>query len=91
MAKDRGSDPFLEDDGLSSIPEFQDLVLSCAYSQPGLLKKGCKNFREMKYYNVSLKLEHYSCYTDLLAQSGYIEEALSLVSSIMHCEHNKYF
>lgn len=61
----------------------------CACSHSGLLDKGRKIFREMtRKYSVAPKLEHYSCYVDLLARSGNIEEALGVVNSMLYEPNN---
>ncbi|GFP91372.1 pentatricopeptide repeat-containing protein at2g13600, partial [Phtheirospermum japonicum] len=56
----------------------------CACSHSGLLDKGRQIFNEMirKNYSITPKLEHYACYVDLLARSGFIEEALGVVESM---------
>ncbi|KAL6525954.1 hypothetical protein OROHE_015478 [Orobanche hederae] len=59
------------------------LGVLCACSHSGLLNKGCEIFNHMIQNNlVTPRLEHYSCYVDLLARSGYIEEALGVVTSM---------
>ncbi|KAG8368449.1 hypothetical protein BUALT_Bualt15G0046600 [Buddleja alternifolia] len=55
----------------------------CACSHSGLLNKGREIFNKMTRENsISPKLEHYACYVDLLARSGFIEEALNVVNSM---------
>ncbi|KAL3614263.1 hypothetical protein CASFOL_042337 [Castilleja foliolosa] len=56
----------------------------CACSHSGLLDKGREIFNEMIRENsvITPKLEHYACYIDLLARSGFIEEALGVVESM---------
>ncbi|KAL8042509.1 hypothetical protein ABFX02_09G056300 [Erythranthe guttata] len=51
---------------------FLGALSACSHS--GLLDKGCEIFDEMNRKDslISPKLEHYSCYIDLLARSGYI-------------------
>lgn len=66
------------------------LGVLCACSHSGLLDKGREVFKEMIRSNaVSPRLEHYACYVDLLARSGFIEEALGVVTS-MPLEANNY-
>lgn len=66
------------------------LGVLCACSHSGLLDKGREVFKEMIRSNaISPRLEHYACYVDLLARSGFIEEALGVVSS-MPFEANNY-
>ncbi|KAL8042507.1 hypothetical protein ABFX02_09G056150 [Erythranthe guttata] len=81
------------DEALRLFSEMQELCLllpdsgtflgalsACTHS--GLLDKWREIFDEMtrKDSLISPKLEQYSCYIDLLARSGYIEEALGVVS-----------
>ncbi|KAL7099165.1 hypothetical protein ACP275_09G065800 [Erythranthe tilingii] len=68
---------------------FLDALSACSHS--GLLDKGREIFDEMSRKDslISPKLEHYSCYIDLLARSGYIEEALGVVSC-MPFEANEF-
>ncbi|KAI3445920.1 hypothetical protein Pfo_002585 [Paulownia fortunei] len=55
----------------------------CACSHSGLLDKGREIFNEMTRNNsVTPRLEHYACYVNLLARSGFIEEALGVVTSM---------
>ncbi|KAK6159250.1 hypothetical protein DH2020_006564 [Rehmannia glutinosa] len=62
----------------------------CACSHSGLLDKGREIFINMIQKNlVTPRLEHYACYVDLLARSGFIEEALGVVTS-MPFEPNKF-
>ncbi|KAK6159260.1 hypothetical protein DH2020_006574 [Rehmannia glutinosa] len=62
----------------------------CACSHSGLLDKGREIFNNMIQKNlVTPRLEHYACYVDLLARSGFIEEALGVVTS-MPFEPNKF-
>ena len=72
----------------SKMPEFglqpntgTYLSVLCACSHSGLLERGQQIFRDMAF-STSPKLEHYSCYIDLLARGGQVEEALNVVSSM---------
>ncbi|PIN01338.1 hypothetical protein CDL12_26149 [Handroanthus impetiginosus] len=59
------------------------LGVLCACSHSGLLQKGRQIFNEMtQISSVRPRLEHYACYIDLLARSGFLEEALSVVTSM---------
>ncbi|KAH6773117.1 hypothetical protein C2S51_011521 [Perilla frutescens var. frutescens] len=59
------------------------LSVLCACNHSGLLDKGREIFKEMIRSNsVRPRLEHYACYVDLLARSGFIEEAFSVVTSM---------
>ncbi|KAL7119068.1 hypothetical protein ACP275_02G040000 [Erythranthe tilingii] len=83
---------FSEMQELRLLPDsgtFLGVLSACSHS--GLLDKGREIFDEMtrKDSLISPKLEHYSCYIDLLARSGYIEEALGVVSC-MPFEANKF-
>ncbi|OVA10661.1 Pentatricopeptide repeat [Macleaya cordata] len=60
---------------------FLGLLSACNHS--GLVDEGRRIFREMgQKFLVLPELEHYSCYTDLLARFGHIDEALEVVSSM---------
>lgn len=62
----------------------------CACSHSGLLDTGRRIFKDMILSNlVSPRLEHYACYIDLLSRCGFVEDALSVVTS-MPFEPNKY-
>lgn len=59
------------------------LGMLCACNHSGLLEKGRKIFKEMISSNsIRPRLEHYACYVDLLARSGFIDEALGVVNSM---------
>lgn len=62
----------------------------CACSHSGLLDTGRRIFKDMILSNsVSPRLEHYACYIDLLSRCGFVDDALSVVTS-MPFEPNKY-
>ncbi|KAL5702083.1 hypothetical protein ACHQM5_027343 [Ranunculus cassubicifolius] len=57
-------------------------VLS-ACSRAGLLQKGQRLFSSMSpIYGLEPKAEHYSCLVDILGRSGYINEALKVVTEM---------
>ncbi|VFQ84159.1 unnamed protein product [Cuscuta campestris] len=59
------------------------LGVLCACSHSGLLKKGRQMFQEMSQrFFISPKMEHYSCYIDLLSRMGHVEEALEVATSM---------
>ncbi|KAL3814289.1 hypothetical protein ACJIZ3_015557 [Penstemon smallii] len=60
---------------------YLGVLYACSHS--GFLDKGREIFNNMtKSNSITPKLEHYSCYVDLLARSGFIEEALCAVTSM---------
>lgn len=59
------------------------LAVLYACSHSGLLENGCCIFLNMMHqFSILPKLEHYSCYIDLLSRMGHIEEALEVVNSM---------
>ncbi|KAA8536253.1 hypothetical protein F0562_028731 [Nyssa sinensis] len=59
------------------------LGVICACNHSGLLEKGRQIFLDMSQrFYVPPKLEHYSCYIDLLARVGCVEEAFEVVTSM---------
>uniref|UniRef100_A0A1D1YDM0 Pentatricopeptide repeat-containing protein At2g29760, chloroplastic n=1 Tax=Anthurium amnicola TaxID=1678845 RepID=A0A1D1YDM0_9ARAE len=59
------------------------LGLLCACTHSGLVREGRVLFSEMdRCYSFKPKLEHYTCYVDLLARAGHIEEALEIVTTM---------
>lgn len=59
------------------------LAILCACTHSGLVDEGRRLFRYMsaKYY-IMPNIEHYTCYIDLLARAGHIEEALDVVKTM---------
>lgn len=64
-------------------PDSRTLLgVLCACNHSGLLKKGREIFNGMISSNtIRPRLEHYACCVDLLARSGFIDEALGVVYS----------
>nr|POE55331.1 pentatricopeptide repeat-containing protein, mitochondrial [Quercus suber] len=64
------------------------LGLLCACCHSGLAEKGRQIFVDMtSRSSVSLELEHYACYIDLLARVGLVEEEFELIIAgvVSHC------
>ncbi|KDP22343.1 hypothetical protein JCGZ_26174 [Jatropha curcas] len=61
---------------------FLAILTACCHS--GLVDKGRKYFNQMisQQYNLSPRLEHYGCMTDLLCRAGLLDEALMLVRTM---------
>ncbi|XP_020582350.1 pentatricopeptide repeat-containing protein At1g08070, chloroplastic-like [Phalaenopsis equestris] len=59
------------------------LGLLCACTHSGMVDQGRLIFNDMqKKYLISPKVEHYACFTDLLARADFIEEAIQVVRSM---------
>ncbi|PKU63869.1 pentatricopeptide repeat-containing protein At3g12770 [Dendrobium catenatum] len=59
------------------------LGLLCACTHSGMVDEGRLIFTDMqRKYSISPKLEHYACFTNLLARAGFIEEALEVVKTM---------
>ncbi|KAK7829496.1 putative pentatricopeptide repeat-containing protein [Quercus suber] len=66
------------------------LGLLCACCHSGLAEKGRQIFVDMtSRSSVSLELEHYACYIDLLARVGLVEEEFEVVF-LMPVKPNKF-
>ncbi|KAG0463252.1 hypothetical protein HPP92_019321 [Vanilla planifolia] len=60
---------------------FLGLLCACAHS--GMVEEGRLIFNDiLQKYSIDPKLEHYACFTDLLARAGHIEEALEVVENM---------
>ncbi|KAJ4768559.1 hypothetical protein LUZ62_078934 [Rhynchospora pubera] len=60
---------------------YTALLSGCRHS--GLIDEGWKYFDQMqKLYNILPTVEHYTCMIDLLAKTGYLDEAMDLIEKI---------
>ncbi|TKY74195.1 putative pentatricopeptide repeat-containing protein mitochondrial [Spatholobus suberectus] len=60
---------------------FTAVLSACDHS--GLVEEGRNLFHTMKHtYNISPRIEHYSCMVDLFARSGCFEEAMDLIEEM---------
>ncbi|XP_077230488.1 putative pentatricopeptide repeat-containing protein At3g08820 [Tasmannia lanceolata] len=59
------------------------LGVLCACTHSGLVDEGRKFFAKMSQcYSLTPKLEHYTCFIDLLARAGHVEEAFEVVETM---------
>ncbi|GJN14436.1 hypothetical protein PR202_gb01263 [Eleusine coracana subsp. coracana] len=60
---------------------FVGLIYACSHA--GLVQKGRQLFNSMKQeYGINPRLQHYTCYLDLLSRSGYLSEAEELITTM---------
>ncbi|PIA42907.1 hypothetical protein AQUCO_02000389v1, partial [Aquilegia coerulea] len=65
--------------------EITYLAVLSACNHGGLIEEGHKFFKQMqqgKKNSLTVELEHYACYIDLLGRSGYIEDACKVIKSM---------
>lgn len=60
---------------------FVGLIYACSHA--GLVQKGRQLFDSMKgEYGINPRLQHYTCYLDLLSRSGHLAEAEELITTM---------